>query len=109
MARSGLFPSTQVADDLAAINPILVPDQKTGGTRSPNDSHHLLLLYIGIIAAWPVWWAGYCWGPPPLTEILAPLMAILAIGLVGAADTSVCLDVRHDGGVLLARAGVALH
>jgi hypothetical protein len=39
-----------------------------------------VLLHIGIIAGWPVWWGGYCWGPRLLTEILAPVMAILAIG-----------------------------
>jgi hypothetical protein len=39
-----------------------------------------VLLHISIVAAWPIWWGGYCWGPRLLTEILVPLMAILAIG-----------------------------
>jgi hypothetical protein len=36
---------------------------------------------IGIVAIWPTWWGGYCWGPRLLTEILAPLMILLAAGL----------------------------
>jgi hypothetical protein len=39
------------------------------------------LLQIGLIAAWPVWWGGYCWGPRLLTEVLPPLMALIAIGV----------------------------
>jgi hypothetical protein len=36
---------------------------------------------IGIVAFWPAWWGGYCWGPRLLTDILAPLMILVAAGL----------------------------
>jgi hypothetical protein len=39
------------------------------------------VLHIGLISMWPVWWGGYCWGPRLLTEILAPVMTLVAIGL----------------------------
>jgi hypothetical protein len=39
------------------------------------------LLHIGIIAAWPNWWGGYCWGPRLLTEVYAPIIVLLAAGL----------------------------
>ena len=39
------------------------------------------LLYIAFIAMWPVWWGGYCWGPRLLTEILAPVVILIAVGL----------------------------
>jgi hypothetical protein len=39
------------------------------------------LLHIAFIAIWPLWWGGYCWGPRLLTEILAPLTVLIAIGL----------------------------
>jgi hypothetical protein len=39
------------------------------------------LLHIAFIASWPLWWGGYCWGPRLLTEILAPVMVLIAIGL----------------------------
>ncbi len=36
---------------------------------------------IGVVAFWPTWWGGYCWGPRLLTDILAPLMILVAAGL----------------------------
>jgi hypothetical protein len=33
-----------------------------------------------IVAAWPKWWGGYCWGPRMLSEILPPVMALIALG-----------------------------
>lgn len=39
------------------------------------------VLQIALVAMWPAWWGGYCWGPRLLTEILAPLMVLIAIGL----------------------------
>jgi hypothetical protein len=33
-----------------------------------------------IVAAWPKWWGGYCWGPRMLTEIIPPLIVLIAIG-----------------------------
>lgn len=39
------------------------------------------LFHIAFIATWPVWWGGYCWGPRLLTEILAPVMILIAVGL----------------------------
>jgi hypothetical protein len=38
------------------------------------------LLYVVLMAAWPDWWGGYCWGPRMLTEILPGLMVLIAIG-----------------------------
>jgi hypothetical protein len=57
--------------------------------RETQQKHRLLvvaagtfsLLHIAVIASWPVWWGGYCWGPRLLTEILAPLMILIAVGL----------------------------
>jgi hypothetical protein len=39
------------------------------------------LFHIAFTAMWPVWWGGYCWGPRLLTEILAPVMVLIAVGL----------------------------
>jgi hypothetical protein len=39
------------------------------------------LLHIGIIAAWPNWWGGYCWGPRLLAELSAPVIILIAVGL----------------------------
>ena len=39
------------------------------------------LCHIAMISLWPVWWGGYCWGPRLLTEILAPVMTLVAAGL----------------------------
>ena len=39
------------------------------------------VLHIGIIAAWPNWWGGYCWGPRLLTEVYAPVIVLIAAGL----------------------------
>jgi hypothetical protein len=59
------------------------------GARKAREQHRPVviaagvfsLLHIALIGAWPVWWGGYCWGPRLLTEILAPLMILMAIGL----------------------------
>jgi len=39
------------------------------------------VVHIVLIAKWPAWWGGYCWGPRLLTEISAPVMILIAIGL----------------------------
>ena len=39
------------------------------------------LLQIGVIAKWPMWWGGYCWGPRLLTEIVPGLMVLIALGV----------------------------
>ncbi len=39
------------------------------------------LLHIGIIAVWPNWWGGYCWGPRLLAELSAPVIILIAVGL----------------------------
>jgi hypothetical protein len=39
------------------------------------------ILYLAFMAMWPVWWGGYSWGPRLLTELLAPLMILIAVGL----------------------------
>jgi hypothetical protein len=36
---------------------------------------------IAVIAKWPLWWGGYCWGPRLLTEIVPGLMVLIAVGL----------------------------
>jgi len=38
-------------------------------------------LHTAVVAKWPIWWGGYCWGPRLLTEVLPPIMALIAIGL----------------------------
>ena len=40
-----------------------------------------IVLYLAFFAAFPIWWGGYCWGPRLLTEILVPLMILVAVGL----------------------------
>lgn len=39
------------------------------------------LLHIGFFTVFPMWWGGYCWGPRLLTEILPPIMVLMAVGL----------------------------
>ncbi len=59
------------------------------GARESREQHRLVviaagvfsLLHIALIAIWPVWWGGYCWGPRLLTEICAPLMILIAVGM----------------------------
>lgn len=63
--------------------------------RESRQSHRLVviaasafsLLHIAFIAIWPLWWGGYCWGPRLLTEVLAPLTVLIAIGLPAIAST----------------------
>lgn len=40
-----------------------------------------VVLQILLIAKWRIWWGGYCWGPRLLTELLIPMMILIAIGL----------------------------
>ena len=57
--------------------------------RESRDRHRLVVtaasvfvvLHLLLIAMWPIWWGGYCWGPRLLTEILAPSIVLIAIGL----------------------------
>jgi hypothetical protein len=57
--------------------------------RESRENHRLVviaasifsLLHVTFIASWPLWWGGYCWGPRLLTEILAPVMVLIAIAL----------------------------
>lgn len=37
-------------------------------------------LFICVVAAWPIWWGGYSWGPRLLTELMPPLVVLIAIG-----------------------------
>ena len=61
----------------------------TSRARASRDKHRLVvvaasvfsLLHMAIIAMWPAWWGGYCWGPRLLTEVLAPVMILIAVGL----------------------------
>lgn len=39
-----------------------------------------VVLCTGAVAAYPVWWGGYSWGPRLLTEVMPPLVVLLAIG-----------------------------
>lgn len=39
------------------------------------------LLHIAFFTVFPMWWGGYCWGPRLLTEILPPVMVLMAVGL----------------------------
>jgi len=39
------------------------------------------LCQVVFIALWPMWWGGHCWGPRLLTEILPPIIILIAIGL----------------------------
>ena len=57
--------------------------------RAAAGPHRMVILaagvfsvcQTGIVAFWPTWWGGYCWGPRLLTEMLAPLMILIAAGL----------------------------
>jgi hypothetical protein len=33
-----------------------------------------------VISRWRIWWGGYCWGPRLLTELIPPLILLMAIG-----------------------------
>ena len=39
-----------------------------------------VLADVALVAKWPVWWGGYCWGPRLLTEVCAPIMVLIAAG-----------------------------
>lgn len=38
------------------------------------------VLQVAVIAKWPMWWGGYCWGPRLLTEIVPGLVVLIALG-----------------------------
>jgi hypothetical protein len=38
------------------------------------------LLHIAFFTVFPMWWGGFCWGPRLLTEIMAPIMVLIAVG-----------------------------
>jgi hypothetical protein len=40
-----------------------------------------VILDLIVIAKWRVWWGGYCWGPRLLTELVPPLIVLMAIGV----------------------------
>ncbi len=46
-----------------------------------------VILDLIVIAKWRIWWGGYCWGPRLLTELVPPLVVLMAIG-VSAIDRS---------------------
>ncbi len=56
--------------------------------RALREQHRALVVvatvfslsHIALISLWPFWWGGYCWGPRLLTEAVAPLMVLLAVG-----------------------------
>jgi hypothetical protein len=43
-------------------------------------------LQLGVVAAWPMWWGGHCFGPRLLSEIQAPILLLL--GLAFPADAA---------------------
>jgi hypothetical protein len=59
------------------------------GARSARQKHASLviacfvfvLLDVIVIAKWRIWWGGYCWGPRLLTELVPPLIVLMAIGV----------------------------
>jgi hypothetical protein len=34
-----------------------------------------------VVSRWSVWWGGYCWGPRLLTELVPPLIVLMAVGV----------------------------
>lgn len=34
-----------------------------------------------VLSKWLVWWGGYCWGPRLLTELIPPLIVLMALGV----------------------------
>jgi hypothetical protein len=40
-----------------------------------------IILDSVIISRWVVWWGGYCWGPRLLTELVPPLIVLMALGV----------------------------
>jgi hypothetical protein len=34
-----------------------------------------------VVSRWFVWWGGYCWGPRLLTELVPPLIVLMAVGV----------------------------
>lgn len=39
------------------------------------------LFHVLVVAKWHMWWGGYCWGPRLLTELMAPLVVLIAAGM----------------------------
>ncbi len=75
-ASGDLTPSGTRAADLHAGGGFCA-----GGVFPAGAAGVFSVCQIGLVALWPVWWGGYCWGPRLLTEILAPLMILVAAGL----------------------------
>jgi hypothetical protein len=48
----------------------------------------VIILQVGLIAAWSMWWGGWCWGSRLVSEVL-PLLALLAVRPIAALGRSV--------------------
>jgi hypothetical protein len=59
------------------------------GASALRQRHNVLLVTAVVFivldslvtSRWRVWWGGYCWGPRLLTELVPPLMVLLALGV----------------------------
>jgi hypothetical protein len=40
-----------------------------------------IVLHSLLISRWLDWWGGYCWGPRLLTELVPPLIVLMAVGV----------------------------
>jgi hypothetical protein len=40
-----------------------------------------IILDAIVMAKWQIWWGGYCWGPRLLTELVPPLIVMIALGV----------------------------
>jgi hypothetical protein len=61
--------------------------QGPGATRSPAGWRMfcwtIVVLHLGLVANWRIWWGGHCWGSRLLAEIV-PLLALLSVPVITA-------------------------
>jgi hypothetical protein len=66
---------------LFAVFAFLTP----AGARSRNPLLVTAVVFVIldtiVMARWRVWWGGYCWGPRLLTELVPPLIVMMALGV----------------------------
>jgi hypothetical protein len=71
---------------LFAVFAFLIPI----GARSRNPLLVTAVVFVIldtiVMARWQVWWGGYCWGPRLLTELVPPLIVMMALGVSAMED-----------------------
>ncbi len=74
------------------------------GTRSRNPLLVTAVVFITldtiVVSRWLIWWGGYSWGPRLLTEVVPPLIVMMALGVSAIEHSRFGAWPRHAFAVL---------